>query len=93
MVVQQLLDEVNNDCARNDPQSTRSIFLEDFRAEFSISKLVAYYNCIFVSLRYTFQPPLVQACFHGDAAEVRALISRKEDVNSQVNKFQEYLIS
>lgn len=54
MVVQQLLDEVNNACARNDPQSTRTIFLEDFRAEFSISKLVAYYNCIFVSLRYTF---------------------------------------
>lgn len=44
MVVQQLVDEVNNDCARNDPQSTRSVFLEDFRAEFSISKLVADYN-------------------------------------------------
>lgn len=31
------------------------------------------------------QPPLVQACFHGDAAEVRALISRKEEVNYQVS--------
>lgn len=33
-----------------------------------------------------YQPPLVQACFHGDAAELRTLISRREDVNLQVNK-------
>lgn len=32
-----------------------------------------------------YQPPLVQACFHGDAAELRTLISRREDVNLQVN--------
>jgi len=38
------------------------------------------------------EPPLVQACFHGDAAEVRTLISRKEDVNRQVNKIQEYVL-
>jgi hypothetical protein len=32
-----------------------------------------------------FQPPLVQACFHGDPDEVRALLYKKEDVNYQVN--------
>ena len=31
-----------------------------------------------------FQPPLVQACFHGDPDEVRALLYKKEDVNYQV---------
>jgi len=30
------------------------------------------------------QPPLVQACFHGDPDEVRALLYKKEDVNYQV---------
>ena len=30
------------------------------------------------------QPPLVQACFHGDTDEVRALLYKKEDVNYQV---------
>ena len=32
------------------------------------------------------QLPLVQACFHGDADEVRALIYKKEDVNTQVGE-------
>ena len=31
-----------------------------------------------------FQPMLVQACFHGDPDEVRALLYKKEDVNYQV---------
>lgn len=33
---------------------------------------------------YRLQPPLVQACFHGDAAELKILINRQEDVNYQV---------
>ena len=32
-----------------------------------------------------FQPPLVQAVFYGDADEVRALLYKKEDVNSTVS--------
>ena len=43
-----------------------------------------YFHYVFKLCK--FQPPLVQACFHGDAAEVRNLISRKEDVNLQVNQ-------
>ena len=35
---------------------------------------------------YRLQPPLVQACFHGDAAELKLLINRQEDVNYQVAK-------
>lgn len=35
-------------------------------------------------LYYSSQPQLVQACFHGDPDEVRALLYKKEDVNYQV---------
>ena len=31
------------------------------------------------------QPLLVQACFHGDPDEVRALLYKKEDVNYQAS--------
>ena len=34
-----------------------------------------------------FQPGLVQACFRGDADEIRAIISNGEDVNCQVCQF------
>ena len=33
---------------------------------------------------FIFQTTLVQACFHGDPDEVRALLYKKEDVNYQV---------
>ena len=35
---------------------------------------------------YFLQPPIVQACFQGDAVELRSLITRKEDVNSLVKR-------
>ena len=33
---------------------------------------------------FSSQPPLVQACFHGDPDEVRSLLYKKEDINFQV---------
>ena len=33
---------------------------------------------------FSSQPPLVQACFHGDPDEVRSLLYKKEDINYQV---------
>ena len=39
------------------------------------------------------QPTLVQACFHGDPDEVRALLYKKEDINYQVNHFFYALLS
>lgn len=78
-----------------DCQSTRcSIFgkiQQRTYVKLSVSKQVSeYYHCIV--FYYFFQPPLVQACFHGDAVEVRTLISRKEDVNRQVNTLNIFLL-
>ncbi len=43
---------------------------------FSISREFIYFH---------FQPVLVQACFHGDADEIRSVLSKGEDVNYQVS--------
>ena len=48
--------------------------------------LVTMFNLDIYAKLFTLQPPLVQACFHGDPDEVRALLYKKEDVNYQVNK-------
>jgi len=42
------------------------------------------YWCLILIFVFS-QPPLVQACFHGDPDEVRALLYKKEDVNYQVS--------
>lgn len=42
-------------------------------------------NICFSFVVFALQPPLVQAVFYGDADEVRALLYKKEDVNSTVS--------